>query len=215
MKTILVMVGLPGSGKGTQSALIASKLGMLHISTGSLLRQAIENEDELGLMAKKYVNAGQLVPDDLILKLVYEQIANSKANGIILDGFPRNLAQAQSLEEKLPSYNYKVNVVVYLDLDKETLLERLSGRRISSNTGKEYHLKYNPPKVAGQCDIDQSELVQREDDKPEKIEHRFKVFKNETGPMIDYFEKKKLLFKFNADQAPELLASEIMNKIKV
>jgi adenylate kinase len=191
----IIFLGAPGAGKGTQAARLAGELGLVHIATGDLFRQALEQGTELGLKAKSYMEKGVLVPDQITISLVLERLsANGAAGGAILDGFPRNLEQAQALDQALAQEGKAIDTVVYIKVSREELLRRLSGRRICRRCQMPYHITDSPPKVPGRCDKCGGELYQRPDDKEESVRKRLEVYFNETAPLVDYYAQRgKLL----------------------
>ncbi len=201
----LVFLGPPGAGKGTVAAIAKEALGVPHISTGDLFRENIKNETPLGKEVKEIMAKGELVPDDVTVKMVKERLRNPDCkNGYILDGFPRTIYQADELE-KFSKVDYAVN----FELDSETIVKRLSGRRICKSTGKIYHIVSNPPKVEGIDDETGEPLIQRDDDKEEAIKHRLEVYDKQTAPLIDYYKKRGLLFNIDASASPEASLKKI------
>lgn len=188
----LVLFGAPGAGKGTQSQFICERYGIPQISTGDMLRQAVKNETPLGLKAKTYMDAGELVPDDLIIAMVKERISQSDcANGFLLDGFPRTLAQAQALDKA----GIKLDSVIEINVDDNEIVKRLSGRLVHPQSGRTYHAEFNPPKIAGRDDITGEPLIQREDDKEQTVRNRLSVYHQQTKPLLDFYKNKDLIFK--------------------
>lgn len=187
MKSTIVLLGPPGSGKGTQGELLGEKLGYVRLSTGDMLREAVRNGTELGKKAKTYMDSGALVPNDLIIGLMKEKIAQAEG-GVILDGFPRTVEQADALDQQL-----KVDLALNLDVPDEELINRLTKRRSCPDCNAVYHLIYNPPKVEGVCDKCGGKLYQRDDDKEETVANRLKVYRENTMPLIGYYEKKGVL----------------------
>lgn len=187
MKSTIVLLGPPGSGKGTQGEKLSEELGYTRLSTGDMLREAVRNGTELGKKAKEYMDSGALVPNDLIIGLMKEKIAQAKG-GVILDGFPRTVEQADALAEQLD-----VDLALNLDVDDDELVNRLTKRRSCPKCNAVYHLIYNPPKVEGVCDKCGGELYQRDDDKEETVMNRLKVYRENTMPLIDYYGKKGTL----------------------
>lgn len=186
----LVLMGPPGAGKGTQGEILSKRLGIDTISTGVMLRSAIKEGTEVGKLAEKYINDGKLVPDDVIVSIVKERLSKPDCTeGFILDGFPRTTAQAEALD----SSGVKIDKVLSIELDDETIVERLSSRRECSGCGAPYHMIYNKPEVDGKCDKCGSELIHRADDIPETIKNRLNVYHNQTEPIKEYYEKKGLL----------------------
>jgi adenylate kinase len=191
----IIFLGAPGAGKGTQAARLAEEMGLVHIATGDLFRQALEKGTELGLKAKSYMEKGTLVPDQITISLVLERLsAPDSSRGAILDGFPRNLEQAGALDKALAQEGRAIDKVVYIKVAENELLKRLSGRWICRKCQTPYHITDSPPKVAGRCDKCGGELYQRPDDNEESIRKRLEVYFAETAPLIDYYVKKgKLL----------------------
>lgn len=190
----LILMGLPGAGKGTQAEQIVEDYGIPHISTGDMFRAAIKNETELGLKAKSFMDAGSLVPDEVTIGIVRERLSQDDCvKGFLLDGFPRTIAQAEALEEILSTLGRELDYVLNIHVPEELLLERLTGRRVSPTSGKTYHVIYNPPKVDGKCDVDGSDLIQRDDDKPETVKTRLEVNQQQAQPLIDFYESKGYL----------------------
>jgi adenylate kinase len=180
----LVLLGAPGAGKGTQGALLASKLGVPKIATGDMLRDAVRQGTELGLKAKQVMDAGQLVSDDIVLGLVRERLAGDASEGAIFDGYPRNVAQAQALEGLLAEDERRIDAVVYIDVNDDDIVRRMSGRRTDPETGVVYHAEHNPPpaEIAPRC-------VQREDDREETVRHRLEVYRQNTAPLVDHYRQ--------------------------
>ena len=187
MKSTIVLLGPPGSGKGTQGEKLSEELGYTRLSTGDMLREAVRNQTELGKKAKEFMDAGALVPNDLIIGLMKEKIAASNG-GVILDGFPRTVEQADALAEQLD-----VDLALNLDVDDDELITRLTKRRSCPSCNSVFHLLYNPPKVDGICDKCGAELYQRDDDKEETVLNRLRVYHENTKPLIDYYRKKGTL----------------------
>jgi adenylate kinase len=180
----LILLGAPGAGKGTQAAFICQKFGIPQISTGDMLRAAVKAGTPLGLAAKRVMDSGALVSDDIIIGLVKERIAQADcANGFLFDGFPRTIPQADAMK----AAGVKLDYVLEIDVPDEAIIERMSGRRSHAASGRTYHLKFNPPKVAGRDDITGEELVQREDDKEETVRKRLQVYQSQTRPLVAYY----------------------------
>lgn len=194
MAKFYVLIGPPGAGKGTQAKVIAEKYGLMHISSGDLFRENLKNETDLGKLAQGYMARGELVPDDVTIGMVRERISRPDCQkGALLDGFPRTPAQADALAAMLKEFNSKVELVPLIDVPAQVLIDRLSGRWSCRAQGHVFHEKFNPPKVAGICDIDGSELYQREDDQKSTVENRIKVYTQQTAPLIEYYSKRNLL----------------------
>ena len=209
----LVMVGPPGAGKGTQAKEIARQLTLAHISTGDLFRENLKNETELGKLAQSYMNAGELVPDDVTVRMVEDRISRPDCEqGAVLDGFPRTPNQAKALDDLLEKMDSRVKLVPYIKVHDEVLVERLSGRWMSPS-GRVYHAKYNPPKVKWIDDLDGSQLYQREDDKPATVRHRIEVYNEQTSPLIEYYQEKGLLVEIDGTQGIENVTNAIMKAV--
>lgn len=186
----VLLVGAPGSGKGTQATRLAQTLGVPHVSTGDLFRTHMEKGTPLGEEAKRYVNAGRLVPDEVTVNMVRERLSEADArSGSILDGFPRTVPQAEALDRLLGEIGRRVDRVLVLDVPEEELLRRISGRRLCRRTGHSYHTDFSPPREAGRCDVDGSELYQREDDTEEKVRRRLAEYREKTGPVVEHYRK--------------------------
>lgn len=197
----LVLMGLPGAGKGTQAERIVEKYEIPHISTGDMFRAAIKGETELGLKAKSFMDQGALVPDEVTIGIVRERLGkNDCEKGFLLDGFPRTVAQAQALEEILSDLDRKIDYVINIEVDKDILMERLTGRRICKQCGSTYHLVFNPPAVEGICDKCGGELYQREDDNEETVANRLEVNLKQTQPLLNFYEEKGYLRNINGQQ---------------
>ncbi len=188
------MLGAPGAGKGTQAKMLAEKYSIPHISTGDIFRANIKNGTELGKKAKSYMDAGNLVPDELVVDLVVDRIGQDDcAKGYILDGFPRTIPQAQALTEALNKVGDKVDYAIDIEVPDENIITRMGGRRACVSCGATYHIKYNPTKVENVCDACNGELIVRDDDKPETVKHRLDTYHEETQPLIDYYNEQGIL----------------------
>lgn len=195
----LVLLGLPGAGKGTQASLLEEKYNIPHVSTGDMFRQAINNETSLGKKAKEYLDSGDLVPDEITVGIVKERLSESDCEkGFILDGFPRTIPQAESLDEILKDIDKELDMVVFMALPEEELIIRLTGRRVCPNCGANYHVEYKPPAESGVCDECGSELIQRSDDKEETVKKRLQVNKEKTEKLKDYYRSQRLLVELDA-----------------
>ena len=204
---ILVFLGPPGAGKGTQAKLLSQRMGFLHLSTGDLLREAVKNQTPLGKKAKEYMDRGELVPDELIVQLIEETMP--KDGNVILDGFPRTVNQALALEEMLRVKGEKISKVLFFDVPDEVIIDRLSGRRVCSKCGAVYHVKYNPPKVEGVCDLCGGSLVQRDDDKEEVVKKRLEVYRKQTQPLIEFYQDRGIIYRLDAEKGVEELFEEV------
>ena len=190
----LVILGPPGAGKGTQAEYIVERYNIPHISTGDIFRENIKNNTELGKEAKSYMDKGLLVPDDLVIALVEDRLNKDDAKeGFLLDGFPRTVAQAVSLDSILDKNDEKLTKVINISVDPEILIERAVGRRVCKTCGMTYHVKFNPPKEEGVCDKDGTKLIQRDDDTEETVKTRISVYFDQTAPLIDYYRAQNLL----------------------
>ena len=190
----IIMLGAPGAGKGTQAKMISEKYGLPHVSTGDIFRANIKNGTELGMEAKKYMDAGQLVPDELTVKILLDRVAEDDCkNGYVLDGFPRTIHQAEVLEDALNKLNDKIDYAINVDVPDENIISRMSGRRACVNCGATYHIQYAPTKVEGICDKCGSELILRDDDKPETVKNRLDVYHKQTQPLIDFYSARNIL----------------------
>ncbi|MGR3742229.1 adenylate kinase [Companilactobacillus sp. DQM5] len=213
----LLLMGLPGAGKGTQAERIVNDFKVVHISTGDMFREAMAEKTEIGMKAKSFMDNGELVPDEVTSAIVKERLAKEdvKKSGYMLDGFPRTIAQAESLDEISSDLNQPIDGVIYIDVPSEKLVERLSGRFICKNCGATYHKIFNQPKVEGTCDIcGGHEFYQRDDDKPETVKNRLDVNIKMNTPLIDFYEKKNLLHKINGDKDIEEVYEDVKKVIK-
>lgn len=211
--TSILFLGPPGSGKGTQAQEISKECGFLHISTGDILREEVQNMTELGKKAKVFMDEGKLVPDELLLELVSSRIRIAQ-KGYVLDGYPRNLNQAISLEKISEDLKKPIKYAIFLDVPEEELITRLTLRRMCPSCNSIYHLKYFPPKVENHCDICGTELYQREDDKKEVVLKRLEVYNNVTKPIIDFYEEKSILRHIVALGSKEDIKNQILLIIK-
>jgi adenylate kinase len=213
---ILIFLGAPGSGKGTQAMMVSKKYGLPQICTGDMLREAVQRGYPLGMEAVEYMNAGKLVPDDIVVQLIKRRIEkNDCEEGFLLDGFPRTIAQANSLDEMLEHQERTISGVLYIDVETKELLSRLTGRRLCTQCGRLYHLELNPPQNNELCDICNIPLIQREDDKPEVVLARLKVYQKETAPLIEFYQKKSLLITIEGNGKVENIFQKIAKKIDV
>jgi len=206
-----ILFGPPGVGKGTQAKVLSEKYQLSHISTGDMLRASIKEGTSLGLKAKSYIDDGQLVPDDVIIGIIEEFISDveNRKNGFILDGFPRTVSQAEALNHLLIQYDCPIDRVISLTASDEEIISRLSGRRVAPNSGKVYHIKFNPPKVEGKCDQTGEDLIQRDDDKEETIKKRLDVYKKSTEPVLSFYNTRDLVSEIDGTQAIDDVSKEI------
>jgi adenylate kinase len=206
----LVLLGPPGAGKGTQADRLRTDFDLPYYSTGNILREAVENETELGRKAKEFMDAGELVPDDLICAVIEERFDSGEADdGFLLDGFPRTIGQAEMLEGALDKRGRSLTAVLLIDAPDEEVVRRLSGRRTCVKNGHVYHVEFDPPKTEGVCDQDGSRLVQRDDDKPETVRKRLEVYHDQTEPLIEWYDERGLLRRFDGTRSPEEVHSHI------
>lgn len=206
----IVLLGPPGIGKGSYAKELSKRLGIPHISTGDIFREEIKKETELGKKVKKYVEKGELVPDEIVIEVVRNRLSQPDCQkGFILDGFPRTLIQAKALNEIT-----KIDIVFNFEAPIDVIIDRVSGRRICRKCGAIYHIRYNPPKKNGICDICGGELYQREDDKPEIVKHRLELYDKQFKPIVEYYEKKGLLVTINAARKINEVVDECISIIK-
>jgi adenylate kinase len=199
----IILLGPPGAGKGTQAQRLADDFRLPYTATGDLLREAVKEGTELGAAAKQYMEEGQLVPDDVIIGVIIECVQNEAcADGFLLDGFPRTVPQAEALEESLEGLGRHLTAALLIDVADEEVIRRLSGRRVCVKSGHLYHVEFDPPKHEGVCDQDGSRLVQRDDDKAETIRHRLDVYHEQTEPLIDWYDERGLLRRFDGARNP-------------
>lgn len=211
MPVYVVLLGPPGAGKGTQARILCDNLSLPHISSGDIFRENIKNQTELGVLAKSYIDRGELVPDDVTISMIRERLSEVDCKlGALLDGFPRNPVQAEALDTMLVEFGGKVAVVPYISVPEQVLIERLSGRWTCRQRGHIFHEKYNPPKELGVCDYDGSELYQREDDKVETVTNRIRVYLKETQPLIEYYRQLGNLVEINGAQTIGKVAKDIL-----
>jgi adenylate kinase len=206
----LVLLGPPGSGKGTQGERLNEDLRLPYYATGDILRGAVRDETELGRTAKEYMDRGDLVPDEVIVGVIAERIDSSEAlDGFILDGFPRTTPQAEALDAKLAELGRAVTAVVLIDVSDDEVVRRLGGRRTCEANGHVFHVEFEPPKQEGVCDIDGSPLIVRDDDKPEVIRKRLETYHEKTEPLVSYYDSRSALRRIDGEAAPEEVAEQI------
>jgi adenylate kinase len=211
MQTYIVLLGPPGVGKGTQAEIIAKSTGLPHISSGDLFRENIKNATDLGKLAQSFMNKGELVPDDVTIGMIRDRLSRPDCReGALLDGFPRTTVQAEVLEKLLVEFGGTVNYVPYITASEATLVERLSGRWTCKAQGHIFHEKYNPPKTPGVCDLDGSELYQRDDDKAETVTRRIQVYFAQTAPLIAYYRERGLLSEIDGARPIDQVSLELL-----
>jgi len=211
MPAYIVLLGPPGAGKGTQAQIISEKLRLPHISSGDIFRENMKSQSELGKLAKGYMDRGELVPDDLTIEMIRERLVRPDcAQGALLDGFPRTVAQAKALDSMLAEFNGKVNAVPYINVPESVLVERLTGRWTCRAEGHVFHEKFSPPKMAGVCDYEGSELYQRADDNVETVTNRIRVFLNQTQPLIEYYQQAGSLLEVDGTQSIDKVGIDLL-----
>lgn len=211
----VILLGPPGAGKGTQAASLSQELRIPHISTGDMFRHALKNETPLGIEAKTYMDSGALVPDEIVVAMVRERISEDDcADGFILDGFPRTRVQAEKLDEMLKDAGITLECVLNLDCDDNTVVARLTGRRVCRACGAIYHVVNMPPKQEGVCDLCGGELYQRDDDKEATIMHRLEVYREATAPLIDYYRRTDLLYDVDANADREVTLQHMLQRLQ-
>ncbi len=211
MGRYFVLLGPPGAGKGTQAKIIAEKYELVHVSSGDLFRDNLKRQTELGQLAQTYMTKGELVPDDVTIAMIRERLSRPDCkNGALLDGFPRTPAQADALSVMLKEFNGQVNLVPLISVPEALLVERLCGRWTCRANGHVFHEKYNPPQIAGVCDLDGSELYQRDDDKSETVMNRIKVYGDQTAPLIEYYKKLDLLAEVDGTKSIDDVTVELL-----
>jgi adenylate kinase len=206
----LVLLGPPGAGKGTQADRLVTDFGLPYLSTGILLREAVAEESELGKEAKAYMENGELVPDELISRAVAERMESGETDqGFLLDGFPRTVGQAEVLDGILDEQGRELTAVLLIEAPDDEVVRRLSGRRTCAKGSHVYHVEFDPPKHEGVCDQDGSRLIQRDDDRPETVRKRLAVYHDQTEPLIDWYEEKGLLMRFDGQRTPDEVHARI------
>lgn len=213
----VIFLGPPGAGKGTQAEMLSEEENLEHISSGAIFRENLKNQTELGKVAAKYINEGKLVPDDVTIAMVRDRLNNIVSeNGFVLDGFPRTKAQATALKKVLQDLNRNLRVaVLFIEVSHQELMNRLTGRLTCQAEGHIFHKKYNPPKIKGRCDYDDSELYQRDDDKPETVKKRIAVYLEQTIPVIEYYRNEGVLIKIDGDQGVDEVFSSVRSALKL
>jgi adenylate kinase len=212
----LVLLGPPGAGKGTQAQKLAADFGLPYIGPGDMLREAVKNGSELGKAARDYMDRGDLVPDDLICKMIIEKLeVEGTEGGFILDGFPRTQPQAEALDRELKELGRSLTAALMFDIDEDEVMTRLSGRRMCVKNGHNYHVKYNRPKHEGRCDLDGSRLVQRDDDREDRVRHRLEEYRTKTEPVIGYYEDQSVLRRIDASRSADEVRDQIRATLAV
>jgi adenylate kinase len=196
----LILLGPPGAGKGTQAERLQEDFPLAYIATGDILRQAVADETDLGREAKAYMDRGELVPDDVIIGVILERLSEGDSDGFLLDGFPRTVAQAEALDSALGERDRRLSAVLLIDVPPDDIVRRLSGRRVCEK-GHVYHVEHNPPEKEGVCDVDGTSLSQRDDDREETIRKRLDVYRDQTSPLIDYYDERDLLRRFDGTRS--------------
>lgn len=208
----IILLGPPGAGKGTQAKMLVNEFGLPHISTGDMFRAAIKQGTEVGLKAKAIMDAGQLVPDEITIDIVQARLGQSDCvSGFLLDGFPRTVPQAQALDRILERFGCSLDAAVNIDVDNETIITRMAGRRICRQCGASYHLEFNPPRETGKCDQCGGELYQRSDDSEETVANRLKVYTQQTEPLLTYYQKQGLVINIDGNQEMAMVFKDIYN----
>jgi len=215
MATFIVLLGPPGVGKGTQAKILSETTKLAHVSSGDLFRENLKNQTDLGKLAKSFMDKGELVPDDVTISMIRDRISRADCEaGAILDGFPRTPAQADALEKMLTEFKSEVNVVPYITAAENILIERTSGRWTCRLQGHIYHEQFNRPKQNGICDVDGSELYQRDDDKVETVTKRIRVYLEQTIPLVEHHRKAGKLVEINGDQAVEQVTADLLSALQ-
>ncbi len=211
----IIMLGAPGAGKGTQAKLIAEKYGIPHISTGDIFRANIKAGTDLGKEAKEYMDKGQLVPDELTVRILLDRVGKDDCkNGYVLDGFPRTIPQAQVLDNEVAKLGDKIDYAIDVDVPDENIIRRMSGRRACLKCGATYHIEHVPPKKEGICDVCGSELVLRDDDKPETVKERLSVYHKQTQPLIDHYSRFNILRTVDGTQDVQVVFDNIVKLLE-
>ena len=211
----LILLGPPGAGKGTQAKRVIEEFDIPHILTGDIFRKNIKEKKELGQKVEGLLAEGKLVPDELTIEIVWDRLDQEDCkNGFLLDGFPRTIPQAEALDEGLAKRGLKLDRVLNIDVDKDSLVKRLSGRRVCPNCGASYHIDNNPPKVEGICDVCQTPVIQREDDKEQTVLDRIKVYDSQTKPLVDFYNKQDLVFTVDGTLPIDEITNKLVTELK-
>lgn len=215
MSRYIILLGPPGAGKGTQAAAISTKLHLPHISSGDIFRENLKNRTELGIVADGFISKGELVPDDITIAMIRERLSSSDCqDGALMDGFPRTPAQAEAFDRMLVDISGDVTAVPYINVPEDVLVDRLSGRWTCLKSGHVFHQNFNPPLKPGICDIDGSELYQRDDDKTETVKRRIRVYLEQTQPLIEYYRQKGVLVEVNGKSSIDQVTADLLSAIK-
>lgn len=214
MSKYIVLLGPPGAGKGTQAQIVSQKLGLPHISSGDIFRENLKNQTELGALAKGFMDRGDLVPDDITIAMIQDRLSRPDcASGALLDGFPRTPAQAAALGKMLSGLGGHVSAVPYIKVAEDVLIDRLTGRWTCRAQGHVFHERHNPPKEAGVCNVDGSELYQRDDDKAETVVNRIRVYMQQTAPLIEYYQREGVLVEVDGTQPIDIVSVELLKAL--
>jgi adenylate kinase len=214
MRTYVVLLGPPGAGKGTQARNVSEKLGLIHVSSGDIFRENMKNGTDLGSLAKQYLDSGELVPDNVTISMIKERISQPDCqSGVLLDGFPRTAVQAAALSELLGETGSQVDCVPLIEVPSDELVRRLSQRRSCPTCKRVYHLIHNPPEIKGVCNDDGTELIQREDDRPETVRHRIDVYTEQTAPLISYYQEKGVLAVVTGTNPIKIVTQDVLEAI--
>ncbi len=206
----IILLGPPGAGKGTQAKLISKRYSIPHISTGDIFRKNIKEKTQLGVEAKDYLDKGLLVPDELTIKIVEDRLSNDDCvEGFLLDGFPRTVDQAEALDKYLKNKQNEIDFALLIDVPMDLIIDRMTGRRVCPNCGASYHVKFNPTKVEGKCDLCGSEVIQRKDDNEETVKDRLDVYEKQTAPLVNYYKNEDALLKVDGNRQIEKVFEEI------
>lgn len=213
---IYILLGPPGAGKGTQAKRMVADYGLVHISTGDIFRSNIKNETELGKKVKDILARGELVSDDLTNGLVFDRLSQEDCkNGFLLDGYPRNIVQAKALDKWLEENSLELDYVLDIQADSETLIKRISGRRVCPNCGQSYHIVNEPPKVKGVCDVCGTNVIQRPDDREETVKSRIDIYEKQTKPLIDYYQEQGKILYFDGNQSIDKVYNDVKNSLEM
>jgi adenylate kinase len=211
----LIFLGPPGAGKGTQADRISKKYQIPHISTGDIFRENIKNETELGVIAKNYIDNGELVPDSVVLSIIIDRIENDDTkNGFLLDGFPRTLKQAKDLDEILKTKNIEIDTVIKIKVDSDILVNRITGRRICKDCGATFHVMFNPPSKIGICDLCNGKLYQRSDDNDDTVRNRINIYKEQIVSLVEYYSNQNLIKIIDGERSIDDVFNQIVEEVK-